>query len=196
MTLYQAPDAILDARFAGIRHGRPSFSLRHRALRLIWRMVWIIFAAWTPPPLHPWRRFLLVCFGAQIGATARIYGSATIWYPPNLAVGANAVIGPKVNCYSIAPIKVGHDAVVSQGAHLCTGSHNIHDPNFQLVAASIVVAPYAWIAAEAFVGPGTTVGEGAVLGARAVTVKNLDPWSVYVGNPARMTSQRHPGGLK
>jgi putative colanic acid biosynthesis acetyltransferase WcaF len=79
---------------------------------------------------------------------------------------------------------------VSQGAHLCTGSHDIVDPNFPLVTKPIIIEAYAWIAAEAFVGPGVTVGEGAVLGARGVTFRDLSPWTVYVGNPAKPVHQR------
>ncbi len=140
--------------------------------------------------MHGWRGFLLRSFGARIDRTARIYGSVRVWYPPNLSVGRNAVIGPGAICYSMAPLEIGDDAVVSQRAHLCAGSHDIDDPHFQLVVRPIVIGPKAWVAAEAFVGPGVEIGEGAVLGARGVTVKSLMPWTVYVGNPARTVRKR------
>jgi putative colanic acid biosynthesis acetyltransferase WcaF len=75
-------------------------------------------------------------------------------------------------------------AVVSQGAHLCAGSHLIDDDQFQLVAKPIEISEYAWIAADAFVGPGVKIGEGAVLGARGVAFVDLSAWTVYLGNPA------------
>lgn len=75
-------------------------------------------------------------------------------------------------------------ALVSQGAHLCCGTHDVDSPDFSLETGSITIGRTAWVAAEAFVGPGVTVAEGAVLGARAVTMKNLQPWTVYIGNPA------------
>jgi putative colanic acid biosynthesis acetyltransferase WcaF len=53
-----------------------------------------------------------------------------------------------------------------------------------------VIEPQAWVAAEAFVGPGVTVGEGAVLGARGVAFKALEPWTVYAGNPAQPLKKR------
>lgn len=81
---------------------------------------------------------------------------------------------------------------MSQGVHLCAGTHDIDDENFQLYAEPITVAAHAWLAAEAFVGPGVTVGEGAVLGARGVAFTDLLPWTVYVGNPAReLRKRRH-----
>lgn len=185
------PD-ILDARVSGSRRGGPSFALRHRALRAAWGVTWGLLAAWTPPPLHGWRRLLLRLFGARVSPTARVYGSAKVWYPPNLMVGDNAVVGPGVHCYSMAPIRIGNGATVSQRAHLCAGTHDVDDPEFQLRAMPIEIGAGAWIATEAFVGPGVVVGEGAVLGARAVTVKNLDAWGIYAGNPARfIRARRH-----
>lgn len=183
---------ILDARKSGARTGGPSFSLQHRLERALWAIAWGGLAAWTPPPLHPWRRALLRLFGASVSGTARVYGSARIWYPRHLSVGDNAVIGRGVICYSMAPITIGDGATISQRAHLCAGTHDIDDEHFQLVARPIRIGAKAWIAAEAFVGPGVTVGEGAVLGARGVTVKDLADWSVNAGNPARQVRLRTP----
>ena len=167
-----------------------SFSLSHRLYRAIWGVVWTLFASWTPAPLHIWRAQLLRLFGADLDRNVRVYGSAKIWYPKNLVMAQNAVIGPGVVCYSMARITIGVGAIVSQRAHLCAGTHDVDDPNFQLQAYPIVIGNNAWIAAEAFVGPGVQVGEGAVLGARGVMVKNMEPWTIYAGNPARALRKR------
>lgn len=100
-------------------------------------------------------------------------------------MGRFATLGPNVNCYSMAAIELQDYALVSQGAHLCAGTHDVDDPTFQLQVRPILIGREAWVAAEAFVGPGVTVGDGAVLGARAVTVKDLDRGWVYAGNPAK-----------
>lgn len=170
--------------------GNPTFSLRHRMFRAIWQLTWLLFAAWTPPPMHNWRRFLLHIFGATIHPTARVYGSVTVWYPPHLTVGKHVTIGPKVNCYTMAPISLEAYVVVSQGAHLCTGTHDIHHPDFDLITRPICIEKNAWICSEAFVGPGVNVGEGAVLGARGVTFTDLSAWDVYSGNPAKNVKSR------
>ncbi len=120
----------------------------------------------------------------------RVYGSAKIWYPRNLVMADNSVMGPGVICYSMAPITVGAGAIISQRAHLCAGTHDVDDPNFQLQAFPINIGPNAWIAAEAFVGPGVDVEAGAVLGARGVMFKNMEPWTIYAGNPARALRRR------
>lgn len=180
----------LDAKISNPRMGGPSFPARHRLFRLAWTCVWVLLGRWTPVPLFAWRRFLLRCFGARIDPTARIYPGVEVWYPPNLAMAAHACLGRDVTCYNMDRIELGAWATVSQGAHLCTGTHDVDDADFQLVTRPITVGANAWIAAEAFVGPGVIVGEGAVLGARAVTFRHLDPWTIYAGNPARELRRR------
>lgn len=181
---------ILDASTTNPMEGGASFSFGHRLLRAAWGLVWGGLGSWTPPPLHGWRRMLLRLFGADIHPTARVYPGAKVWYPPNLKMGRYATLGRSSDCYCMALITLEDFALVSQGAHLCAGTHDIDDANFQLKAFPITVGARAWVAAEAFVGPGVLVGEGAVLGARSVTVKNLDPWGVYAGNPARKLRER------
>lgn len=180
----------LDAAAARSQTGGPSFDLRHRLLRAAWTVCWGALASWTPPPLHGWRRMLLRLFGARIAPTAHVYGSARIWYPPNLEMAAHACLGPRVNCYCMAPISLGPYALASQGAHLCAGTHDVDDPNFQLMVKPIRIGASAWIAAEAFVGPGVTVGDGAVLGARGVLFRDLPAGQIAAGNPARILRAR------
>lgn len=181
---------LLDATQSKPLEGGPSFSLRHRIFRALWNITWCLLAAWTPPPLHRWRVWLLNLFGANVHATAHVYGSARIWYPPNLAMAAGSCLGPGVTCYCMAPIQLRQGAIVSQGTHLCAGMHDIEDPDFQLLAKPIVIGAHAWVAAEAFIGPGVEIGEHAVIGARAVLFRNADAHGVYAGNPAQAIKKR------
>ncbi|WP_102226980.1 LbetaH domain-containing protein [Acidimangrovimonas sediminis] len=170
--------------------GRATFSRRNRLFRLLWLIVWKLLASWTPPQLRGWRRFLLRSFGAHIHSTAGVRGSVRIWYPPHLKMGPYSSLGPQVDCYCQGQITIGAYAVVSQGAYLCTGTHDIHHPDFQLYTRPINIGANAWICADAFVGPGVNVGEGAVLGARGVAFQDLEAWSVYQGNPAKLIKGR------
>ena len=181
---------ILDAQVSRPTEGGASFSLYNRLCRLAWNVTWALLASWTPPVMAGWRRFLLRSFGAKISPTAMVYSSAIIWYPPYLTVGHHATIGPGARIYCQAPVDIGDYAIVSQRAHLCAGEHDIDDPHFQLVSQPIRLEARAWVAAEAFVGPGVTVAEGAVLGARGVAFKDLAAWHVYAGNPAKMVRRR------
>lgn len=181
---------ILDAQKKNPFTGAPSFSLKHRFLRVAWGVVWSLLASWTPPQFGPWRLFLLRLFGAKIHPTAKVYGSCRIWYPPNLEMAEYTVLGPRVNCYSMGEITLRAYAVVSQGAHLCTGSHRINTPDFQLYTRPIEIGASCWVGADAFVGPGVNISEGAVLAARAVAFSDICAWSVYRGNPAVFLKDR------
>lgn len=99
-------------------------------------------------------------------------------------------MGPEVNCYNAALVKVGAHTTVSQGAYLCTATHDISDPLHHLYSQPIVIENQAWIASEAFIGPGVTVKQGAVVGARAAVFKDVEPWTVVGGNPAKFIKKR------
>lgn len=176
----------------GIVAGGPSFTLGHRLFRAAWTVCWMLLAAWTPPPLHAWRRLVLAAFGARLDHTAKVYGSARVWYPPNLRMDAGSVLGRHVTCYNVGAVVIEGGAIVSQGAHLCGGTHAVDDASFRLLAQPITIGRGAWIAAEAFVGPGVMVGALAVLGARGVAFSDLAPGMIYVGNPARPLRARGP----
>ena len=105
-------------------------------------------------------------------------------------MGDYSVLGWRVDCYSQGSIILEEYANVAQYVHLVTGTHDIDDPSFQLYTKPIRICRSAWIASGAFVGPGVVVGEGAVLGGRGVTFRDLDPWMVYLGNPARAIRKR------
>lgn len=181
---------LLDASKANPAKGGPSFSLSNRITRAVWIVTWALLASWTPSPLRPWRRWLLRRFGADIAPTAIIYGTSKVWFPAHLVMGDYATIGPDTIIYNMAPTRVGAYAIVSQGAQLCAGTHDIESPDFQLGSRPIAIGARAWIAADAFVGPGVTVGEGAVLGARGCAMRNLSAWTVYSGNPAQPLKER------
>lgn len=153
------------------------------------RVAWAV-VAWllrlSPAPFHGWRNFWLRLFGAQLGEGVRIHPSVRIMFPWNLRFGAHIVIGRDANLYALAPITVEDHVLISQGAHLCAGSHDYRQPNFPIAHDPIRIGTGTWIAAEAFVGPGVTIGAGAVIGARAVVVKDIPAGMLAAGNPARV----------
>lgn len=181
---------VLDAAQHRPMKGGASFTLGNRLFRVSWTLAWLVLARWTPPPLHRWRRLVLRLFGARVAPGARVHASVHIWYPPNLTLGADTLIGPGARLYNQGEISVGARTVVSQRAHLCASSHDIADPAFQLVLRPIVVGEGCWIAAEAFVGPGVSVGDGAVVAARAALFEEARAGGVYRGNPAVFVRER------
>jgi putative colanic acid biosynthesis acetyltransferase WcaF len=173
---------------------RPPPSIRNKIARAIWGVVRALLFRPTPAPLHAWRRLILRGFGARVGERVAVYPSAHIWAPWNLAIDAGATIGGDVIIYNVDRVEIGKFAVISQGAHLCTASHAHNSAAFDLVTAPIRIENEAWVAAEAFVGPGVTVGKAAVVGARAVVVKSVGGRDIVAGNPARVVGRRAAEG--
>ena len=162
-----------------------------RAKRLIWGCVYTFLFRPTPRfACEGWRRFLLRCFGARIGHGSRIAPTCFVWAPWNLTMGTYACLGDGVDCYTQSPISMGDYSTVSQRAFLCTASHDIRTLARPLISQPIRIEDHAWVCAEAFVGPGVTVGEGAVVAARAVAIRDVAPWAIVGGNPARPIGER------
>lgn len=138
--------------------------VKHQFIRFLWGIVWTIFAKPLPRSIgSKWKRFLLKIFGAKIDKTAVIYSSAKIYFPKNLIMKKNSCLASNVDCYNVDYVYIGENTTVSQGAFLCTASHDISDPLNHLVTAPIIIKDQAWIAAEAFIGMGVTIGQGSVL---------------------------------
>jgi len=164
--------------------------MANKAARMLWRAVWLLSFRPSPKPLLGWRRLVLRLFGARVGKGAKVMPSARIWAPWNLTLGAAACLSRQVDCYCVAPVAIGAHATVSQYSFLCTATHDIEDPHMRLVTAPIVIEDQAWVCADVFVGPGVTIGQGTVVGARSSVFKDLPPWKVCVGTPARPVSDR------
>lgn len=172
---------------------RSPHSRWHRLKRALWTAVWALCYRPSPRVLHGWRCFLLRIFGGKIGKNAHPYPTAKIWAPWNLEMGDHSCLGDHVDCYCVGNITIGSYATISQYSYLCSASHDYTDPAMPLVTAPIVIGNRAWIAADAFVGPGVTVGEGAVVGARSSVFSDAEPWTIVVGNPARFLKARARG---
>ena len=159
--------------------------------RLAWEMAWHLFFRPTPRwCLNGWRRWLLKAFGARIGKGVRFQGSAKIWQPWRLEIGENSWIDGDVELYSVDRIRIGANAVVSRGAFVCTASHDVGSERFELSTRPVEIGDCVWIGARAIVLPGVKVGEGAVVAAGSVVTKDVVPWTVVGGNPARMVKKR------
>jgi putative colanic acid biosynthesis acetyltransferase WcaF len=164
------------------------WSKQELAKRLLWALMRPLFSL-SPRPMWGWRRFLLRIFGAQIGPDVHIYPSTRITIPWNLEINASAAVGDRAVLYALGPITIGARATISQGAHLCAGTHDISNPTRPLLKPPISIGNDVWVCADAFVGPGVTVGDGAIIGARAVAMKDVPANATVVGNPARQTGK-------
>jgi putative colanic acid biosynthesis acetyltransferase WcaF len=168
-----------------------SFSLKNKMGRLVWNIIsLILFRPFGSRLFKKWRVFVLKCFGAKIEWSSHIYCSVKIWAPWNLQIGANSSLGPKVDCYNQGKICIGANTVISQKAYLCASSHDYNQKDFPLILKPIQIGNGVWIAADSFIGPSVTIGNAAIIAARAVVIKNVEENTVVGGNPAKLIKDR------
>lgn len=186
-----ANDSSIPVIQAVARHVSP-WPTRLKIARVLWWIVQATAWRWSWHNFYSWRRLLLRTFGATVHPESRVRPTVRIECPWNVTLGANTVIGDFVNLYALGPITLGDRVTVSQHAHLCAGTHDFDRPDFPLITPPIDIQDDAWIATDAFVGPGVTVGRRAILGARGCAFKDLNTDTIYGGNPAKALRLRTP----
>lgn len=169
---------------------RPNTSRSSKLQRLVWQVVYVLLFRPSLRPMHAWRGMLLRLFGAKLGPNPRIYPKVEIWAPWNLVGEDLVAVADGAIIYNPAPVFLGSHCVVSQEAYLCGASHDIRDPGFPMIWKPIRVEAYAWVCARSTVQMGVTVGEGAVLALGAVATRDLPPWTVHAGVPAKQVGVR------
>lgn len=160
--------------------------------REIWALVQATLFRWSPRTWHGFRVRLLTWFGATVPEPGQvvIFPTARVVFPWRLTLEPRSMVGPRVNLYNLANITLRRGANVSQNCHLCAGTHDYTRWSMPLVAKPIIIGENAWLGADVFVGPGVSVGELCVVGARSVVVKDLPSRQVCAGNPCRPLKPR------
>lgn len=167
------------------------FSLLNRIGRVLWKSCyWIFFRPFDFGIFRRWRNFVLRAFGAKLTSKVNVYASSRIWAPWNLEMSDYSCLGPSVDCYNQGRIIIGANTTISQKTYLCASSHDITDSKHSLIIRPIIIADQVWVAADAFIGPGVIIGQGAVVGARAAVFKDVEPWAIVGGNPAKFIKKR------
>jgi putative colanic acid biosynthesis acetyltransferase WcaF len=139
---------------------------------------------------HTWRRFLLTRFGAKIHPSSGTKASTHIWHPWLFEMGEYAMLSEGVTVYNLGKVTIGNHTVISQDVYLCAGTHDHTKPNLPLQRPPITIGSGVWICAGAFIGPGVTVGDNAVVAARSVVVKDVPAGMIVGGNPAKIIKPR------
>jgi putative colanic acid biosynthesis acetyltransferase WcaF len=174
------------------------YTAREYARRLLWIIVRRTIFRYSPVrwPGWDWRRMLLRAFGARLADHSFIHPRCEVFQPWLLEVGAWSNLADGVRVYNLGKITIGSHTIVSQRAHLCGGTHDYSQPNLPLLRPPITIGSGVWVAVEAFVGPGVSIGDNCVVAARSVVTKDVPPGVIVGGNPARVLKARamHPLG--
>ena len=174
---------------------RPAYSVGNRAARLLWGAVYVLLYRTSPRPAHAWRAALLKLFGAKLGAKCHFYPKGRIWAPWNLQCEDRVSLADDAELYNPSPFFLGSHAIVSQGAYVCGATHTYNHPDFPLVSAPMRLGAYSWVCARAIVSPGVNLGNGAILGLGSIATRDLEPFGVYAGVPAKKVKERERGAV-
>ena len=170
---------------------KDSITISNKLQRLFWNTCRLFLFRFFPTPLFSkWRALVLRCFGAKVGSGCQISNTAFISEPWNITIGDRVCIGPKTIISSGDKLTIGDKVTISQYSYICCESHEIDTLNKPYFTKPITIESFAWICADSFVGLGVTIGEGAVVGARSSVFKDVEPWTVVGGNPAKFIKKR------
>ena len=174
-----------------LRKSNTRWPLRIKIKRGLWNCAWTLLFRPTPKRIgNPWRLWLLRRFGTVVHGSALIHQTCRILQPWELEIGDGSTVGHRVDIYNYALVSIDAMAVVSQYSYLCTGTHDYTDPYMPLTWKPIHIGSQCWVAADVFIGPGVTVGNGAVIGARSVVTRDMPSWTVCAGNPCQPIEPR------
>ncbi len=170
------------------RFERAPYSIRERLKRMAW--AGLNATVWKVPRAWGLRRTLLRAFGARLGSNVTFKASVTIVHPWLLEVGDWTTFGDRVTIYNLGPVRVGSHTTLSQDTYVCAGTHDYQISYLPLIRSPVTVGSGVWVAAQCFIGPGVTIADNVMVGARSVVAKDLPPDVVAAGHPARPLKPR------
>ncbi len=166
------------------------YSAREYFTRFAWEWVQRTLIRFSMRKAHRWRRFLLALFGAQINAPCGTKPTTRVLHPWLLTLGKHCTVSEGVTVYNLGHVTIGDHTVISQDVYICAGTHDYTQPDLPLQRQPITIGNGVWVCAGAFIGPGVTIGDNSVIGARAVVMKDVPPGVVVAGNPMKTIKNR------
>lgn len=166
------------------------YSIGYKIKSRLWGFINATLFRWTPWFMRRTRVAMLKLFGANIQWNCSISGGAEIVDPWNLTMGSLSSIDKGCCIRCRGKVVIGEKCCVSCGVLMLSGSHNIDSPNFEMVTAPITINDNVWIATNSIISKGVTIGEGSVVAAGSNVVKDVAPWTVVGGNPAKFIKNR------
>ena len=168
-------------------HGSP----KERLLQRFWEVVRSVVYGLSPWYARRWRRVWFRLFGGMLNGRAVSIGrKSRLDFPWNISIGAFSSIADDSLIRASCSVRIGKNVCISEGVKVLTASHVLDSPTFDLMRRPVEIRDSVWIATNAIILPGVTIGEGAVVAAGAVVAKDVAPWTVVGGNPAKFIKKR------
>lgn len=151
---------------------------------------WIFIALLKRIPSRRLRIALLRRRGAKIAKNVAMYASVEIRNPHGLSIAEGCSIGPKVLLDARKGLEIGRNVTIAYDAIIWTLHHDMNAHDFHTIGAKTTIDEYAWICSRAILLPGVHVGKGAVVASGAVVTKDVEPYTIVGGIPAKPIGKR------
>ncbi len=147
-------------------------------------------------PSHHIRRFFYRLAGIKIGYGSAIHMGARFYDPRNISIGEDSIIGEFSMLDGRGKLTIGSHVDIASEVMIYNCEHDIHSTDFSPVCEPVVIEDYVFIGPRAIILPGVHIGKGAVVGAGAVVTKDIDPFAIVGGVPAREIGVRKTTNLR
>jgi len=138
------------------------------------------------------RRFIMGrLFRMRLGTGVTLYSGTEFRSPANISIGANSIVGNDCLIDGRRGLRIGRNVNISSGVWMWTLHHDMQSPDFAVVGESIVVHDRVWLCSRSTILPGVEIGEGAVVACGAVVTKDVPPFAVVGGVPAKVIGKRN-----
>lgn len=141
-------------------------------------------------PFHSIRKFLYALSGMKVGKGSTIHMWANFFYPPNISIGDDTIIGDHVFLDGRATLKIGNHVDIASQVLIYNSEHDINTDDFKPVDSPVKIGDYVFIGPRAIILPGVRIGKGAVVGAGAVVTKDVEEFAIVGGVPAQVIGER------
>lgn len=147
-------------------------------------------------PSHHVRRFFYRLAGITIGSGSTIHTHARFYYPSNITIGRDTIIGEGAVLDGRAPLRIGDHVDFASEVMVYNSQHDLEADDFHATSAPVHIGDYVFIGPRAIILPGVTIGKGAVVAAGAVVTKDVNPFEIVGGVPAKVIGERKNKDLK
>jgi acetyltransferase-like isoleucine patch superfamily enzyme len=165
-------------------------------LKAIWteavtaKLYWFSFV-----PSHAIRRTLYQLAGVAIGKGSSFHSGTRFYFPGNVSVGQDTIIGYNATLDGRAKLTIGNHVDIASDVMVYNSEHDVHDAEFKAVVAPVVIGDHVFIGPRVIIMPGVTIGKAAVVAAGAVVTKDVPAGAIVGGVPAKVIGERASEGL-
>lgn len=141
-------------------------------------------------PIHTVRNIFYRLAGVKIGSGSTIHMWCNFFYPLNIEIGQDSIIGDHAFLDGRAKLKIGSHVDIASSIKIYNSEHDVNSADFHATEEEVIIEDYVFIGPSVIILPGVTIGKGAVVGAGAVVVKDVEPFTIVGGIPAQKIGER------